>query len=69
LEKNGNVKSAWETGDGGPARRVYKLTREGEKHLEEWAAVLENLSKSMARFAGDVRRNRKAPAPRRTRAA
>jgi PadR family transcriptional regulator PadR len=59
LEKNGNVKSTWETGQAGPARRVYRLTREGEKHLEEWAAVLENLSKSMGRFVRDVRKRQK----------
>ena len=29
LEANGNVKSAWEEGHGGPARRVYTLTRDG----------------------------------------
>ncbi len=58
LERNGNVKSTWETGEGGPARRVYRLTRAGEAHLEEWANVLENLSKSMTRFVGDVRHQR-----------
>jgi len=68
LEKNGNVKSAWETGEGGPARRVYRLTRAGERHLEEWAAVLENMAKSMTRFVSDVRRQRQ-PAARKTRAA
>ena len=56
LERNGNVKSTWETGEGGPARRVYRLTRAGEAHLEEWTNVLENMSKSMTRFVGDVRR-------------
>lgn len=56
LEKNGNVKSAWETGEGGPARRVYRLTREGEKHLEEWAVVLDHLSRSMSRFVSEVRK-------------
>lgn len=60
LEKNGNVKSTWETGQAGPARRVYRLTREGEKHLEEWAAVLENLSKSMGRFVREVRKRQKS---------
>jgi PadR family transcriptional regulator, regulatory protein PadR len=59
LEANGNVKSAWETGDGGPARRVYRLTRKGEEHLEEWALVLEHLSKSMDRFARDTRKSLK----------
>jgi PadR family transcriptional regulator, regulatory protein PadR len=55
LEKNGNVKSTWETGTGGPARRVYKLTRNGEKHLQEWAVVLEHLSKAMSRFVNSAR--------------
>jgi PadR family transcriptional regulator, regulatory protein PadR len=69
LEKNGNVKSVWETGDGGPARRVYRLTKEGEKHLEEWALVLQNLSKSMTRFVSDVRKPQKNSAQRRVKAA
>lgn len=58
LEANGNVKSIWEEGRGGPARRVYTLTKDGERHFEEWASVLEHLSKSMARF---VREAKKAP--------
>jgi PadR family transcriptional regulator, regulatory protein PadR len=62
LEKNGNVKSAWETGDGGPARRVYRLTKEGENHLEEWTVVLEHLSKSMTRFVRQVRNERRPSA-------
>lgn len=50
LEKNGKVASEWETDRGGPARRVYKLTSQGEQHLEEWATVLNHVSKAMARF-------------------
>jgi DNA-binding PadR family transcriptional regulator len=50
LEVNGNVVSEWETDKGGPARRVYKLTRQGEDHLKEWAAVLDHVAKSMRRF-------------------
>ncbi len=56
LEQNGNVKSAWDTEDGGPARRVYRLTPAGEQHLEEWATVLTHLSKSMARFVKEVQK-------------
>jgi len=56
LEKNGKVVSAWETGDGGPARRVYRLTKEGEAHLQEWAEVLEKLAKSMAHFVREARK-------------
>ncbi len=55
LEGNGNVRSEWETDKAGPARRVYRLTAKGERHLEEWATVLDNLSKSMARFVKDTR--------------
>ncbi len=57
LELNGNVKSTWETNQGGPARRVYRLTRKGEEHLEEWAVVLDNLSKSMKAFVRETRRD------------
>ena len=56
LEMNGNVTSGWETDKAGPARRVYRLTAQGEEHLEEWATVLEHVSKSMARFVRQVRK-------------
>lgn len=56
LEANGNVKSSWEEGEAGPARRVYRLTRDGERHLEEWTVVLEHLSKSMSRFVREARK-------------
>jgi len=50
LEMNGNVASEWETDNSGPARRVYTLTARGVQHLDEWATVLDHVSKSMARF-------------------
>jgi DNA-binding PadR family transcriptional regulator len=55
LELNGNVVSKWETDRGGPARRVYKLTAKGERHLAEWATVLGHVSRSMSRFVKDTR--------------
>ncbi len=55
LETNGNVVSEWETDTGGPARRVYRLTAQGERHLEEWATVLEHVSKSMGKFVRQVK--------------
>lgn len=54
LEENGNVRSEWDVEDGGPARRVYRLTPKGERHLEEWATVLEHVAKSMARFVREA---------------
>jgi PadR family transcriptional regulator PadR len=55
LEANGNVVSEWDTAGSGPARRVYRLTRQGKRHLGEWAAVLDNLSRSMGRFVRKAR--------------
>ena len=55
LEANANVVSAWETDQSGPARRVYRLTAKGDRHLKEWVTVLDHVSKSMARFVKDAR--------------
>lgn len=65
LEKNGNVISEWDVAAGGPARRVYKLTARGERHLDEWAAVLEHVSECMARFVRAARKTRRARIKRR----
>ena len=54
LERNGNVSSRWDTANTGPARRVYRLTRNGERHLEEWATVLGHVSNSMSRFVRET---------------
>lgn len=56
LEKNGNVVSEWDTAGSGPARRVYSLTPQGERHLGEWTVVLDNVSKSMASFVTKAKR-------------
>ena len=44
LEATGNVVSAWDADDSGPARRVYRLTAKGEQHLQEWAVVLDQMT-------------------------
>ena len=67
LEENGNVKSEWEANKAGPERHVYKITKQGEQHLDEWAAVLEHLGKSMARFVRDARRPMQAPKAKKAR--
>jgi len=38
LEEDGYVTSSWETEGPGPARRLYKVTPEGEEFLHVWAA-------------------------------
>jgi len=56
LEKNGNVTSEWKPERSGPARHVYRLTAAGRKHLQEWTAVLEHVSRAMARFVKEAKR-------------
>ena len=50
LEHHGYIVSSWDTDTAGPARRVYSLTKQGERHLEEWAQVLAKVANSMNRF-------------------
>ena len=50
LEHNGYIVSTWDTDTSGPARRVYTLTKDGERHLEEWAQILAKVASSMNRF-------------------
>ncbi len=68
LEANGNVVSKWKVETNGPARRVYKLTAKGEKHLAEWTTVLEHMADAMGRFVAEAavlvrspRKTKKAP--------
>lgn len=40
MEQEGLVVSSWEHGEFGPARRLYRLTREGLESLDGWAGAL-----------------------------
>jgi DNA-binding PadR family transcriptional regulator len=40
LEEDGLVTSRWEAGEPGPAKRIYELTDEGRRLLDEWATAL-----------------------------
>lgn len=37
MEEEGLVSSRWDIGEGGPAKRLYRLTEEGEEMLRAWA--------------------------------
>jgi len=56
LEANGRVTSTWETGGGGPARRVYELTPAGRQHLGEWVLLLEDVASSLQNLIRESRR-------------
>jgi DNA-binding PadR family transcriptional regulator len=40
LEEDGLVRSEWEAGAPGPAKRTYELSAEGGRLLDEWASAL-----------------------------
>ncbi|MEK7281073.1 MAG: helix-turn-helix transcriptional regulator [Chloroflexota bacterium] len=50
LEEEGLIISGWETGDSGPAKRVYSLTEEGEKFLQTCTSVLKQYQGVLDRF-------------------
>src|ERR687895_288405 len=50
MEKDGVVKSKWETSKGGPARRVYSITDAGEAYLDFWADALEQYRRNVDVF-------------------
>jgi DNA-binding PadR family transcriptional regulator len=51
LESNKCVTSSWDTGGGGPARRLYSLTPQGQEHLGEWSEVMEGIASSVGELA------------------
>ena len=52
MEKNGAVKSAWDTSKGGPPRRVYSITDAGEAYLDFWVKSLEQYQRNVDAFFG-----------------
>lgn len=64
MEKDGLLESAWESGEAGPARRVYWLTEGGRARLDASAIAFDAYRETIDRFFGLYAR----PAPtRRTR--
>lgn len=50
LEEEGLVTSHWDVGEGGPARRLYSLSDEGEEMLHAWAVHIKQQRKRMDDF-------------------
>lgn len=50
MEKEGLVRSTWETGAAGPARRTYQITASGEDFLGQWADALGSYQRFLDRF-------------------
>ena len=59
MEKEGLCSSEWDVQaqeGGGPPRRMYAITEEGEAYLEAWAKACEKYHKLMDQFAQVYRR-------------
>jgi len=50
LEEEGLVNSSWDTEKGGPAKRLYKLTAEGEELLHAWAVTIKSNIQRLEKF-------------------
>ena len=50
MEKEGLVKSQWDTEGAGPAKRYYKLTADGEDLLHSWAHSIKSDKKILDNF-------------------
>lgn len=50
LEKDNLIKSEWDTSSGGPAKRVYSITKAGEQYLDSWANSLEQYQSMLDQF-------------------
>ena len=52
LERNGLVRSSWQTSDAGPARRTYQVTPAGVADLNRQAVLLEATHQTLHVFRG-----------------
>ena len=50
LEERGFVVSHWDTDSGGPARRLYRITEEGDQYLAWWVEDLHETDRVLHHF-------------------
>jgi len=50
MEKDGFVTSEWDTGNPGPARRVYKTTELGQEVLQGWGLAIKRNKETLEWF-------------------
>ena len=60
LEATGLAQSEWDTeSSGGPARRVYRLTKAGHQHLADWVEDLQETDNMLHHFLTAYERHMK----------
>ena len=60
MEKEGWVKSKWNTKGAGPAKRIYRITPQGEEILHGWAITLQKRKEALEQFLKVYRGHYKA---------
>jgi DNA-binding PadR family transcriptional regulator len=50
MENEGLVKSRWDMEGNGPAKRIYRITPEGEEILHGWTITLRQRREALDRF-------------------
>ena len=50
MEKEGWVKSKWDTKGSGPAKRTYRITPQGEEILHGWAVTIRKRKEALDQF-------------------
>lgn len=50
MEREGLVRSEWVPGESGPAKRLYRLTPEGEELLHAWVITIRKNRNALERF-------------------
>ncbi len=50
FEKEGLVRSKWDTGQKGAAKRIYEITPSGKRFLRDWVRVIKANRDSLGRF-------------------
>jgi PadR family transcriptional regulator PadR len=50
MESEGLVKSKWDTRGAGPAKRIYRITPQGEEIMHGWAITLQKRKVSLEQF-------------------
>ena len=53
MEEEGLLQSSWDTGESGPARRIYRITEKGMVNLEMWIDTLQDTSEWLLEFIAE----------------
>ena len=57
LEGHGLISHGWSESEGGPSKRVYRLTSSGRTCLRRWIEVLDEYQKNIGRLVRVMRKD------------